>query len=97
MRAPKTACNDARTIVRNSGFGQAEEFFNSASLLRGRESGQDSKSASVASRSVAISSVAAFRQANITLTIQFPIRHKSLTIALLAIVCMLIASFPILL
>ena len=39
----------------------------------------------------------AFRQVNMTLTIQFPIRHKSLTIALLAIVCMLIACFPILL
>ena len=29
-----------------------------------------------------------------TLTIQFPIRQKILTIALLAIVCMLIACFP---
>ena len=35
-----------------------------------------------------------FKQASMTLTIQFPIRQKILTIALLTIVCMLIACFP---
>ena len=36
----------------------------------------------------------AFRQARMTLAIQFPIRQKILTFTLLTIVCMLIACIP---